>query len=79
MRLQGLRGGGGVMGTKRELSNPSYTCSKLPPPVFLLHLSGLLPLLSVSIYRAVSPPREGVDDVIVSAGVSRVSVAIPTD
>lgn len=51
------------------------------PPVCLPHLSGLLPLhfQSVSIYCAASPPREGVDDVIVSAGVSRASVAIPAD
>lgn len=54
------------------------------PTLFLFYISCLLPLLfsiflPLSNRCAVSPPREGADDVIVSAGVSRVSVAIPAE
>lgn len=82
---EGPREGWREIGTNRKLSNQSFTCPKpslhpTPPP----HFASLLPLVfSISLplcnHGAASPPWEGVDDVIVSAGISRVSVAIPVN
>lgn len=61
-------GGMGGIRTKRKLSSQFVnTLGALLP--FLVYLSGLQPS-SLCSQRAGSPPREGVDEVIVSSGVS---------
>lgn len=70
-----------MAGTKRKLFNSSSAHSKpssrLAPPTS--PVSSHSPFQSLPTYGAVSPPAEGVDDVIVGVGVSRVLVAIPAN